>query len=165
MKEVTTDEVVESFKCARNLNAALKNLLKKEASHNEALGRFAKSFRTAVSGVNATSAMKFFVEKNYKNEDLFFLAAARYAHTEFLEKLIDQVITDHGEEFNQTYTLGQNSIEIKDKAKFTSIAQEVSVKADAALKEASLPVCSFMKLAFYHSLFEPQVLREVLKLQ
>lgn len=165
MKEVSTEEVVEAFKNARNLNAALKNLLKKEATHNEALGRFAKNFRTAISGPAPTNTTKIFIEKNYKNEDLFFLAAARYAHAEFLEKLIDKIITKHGDAFNATYTQSQNSIEITDKKTFTSIVQDVSNETDAALKEASLPVSTFMKLVFYNSLFEPNVLREVLKIQ
>ena len=47
MINCTVEEAKETFAASRNLNAALKNLLKKEGANSPAIAPFAKDFRVA----------------------------------------------------------------------------------------------------------------------
>ena len=163
MKEATPNDVVETFAAAKNLNSALKNILRKEVNHNEAFGRFTKSFRAAATHVTSKTAMRSFIEKHLGTHESFFLLVARYAHSEFIGKLVDQIVTAHGDEFNTTYVETEEGITLKNREKFISILKEVFKATEAALANAALPTSHFMKSVVYSSIFEPKVLTEVMK--
>jgi hypothetical protein len=109
-------------------------------------------------------ASKLFIERNYSSNEKFFLVAARYAHLEFIDNLLGSIVDSYGEAFNSTYESHTDSIVITNKSEFERIVKEVVAKAETALNSASLPSSNFMKLTFYTSLFDPNVLKEVLKI-
>lgn len=163
MNEVTVEEVVDAFSKSKNINSALKNLLKREDNLPDSLARLAKNFRATLSGIAMSGASKLFIKNHYKNNEHFFLVASRYAHLEFFDNLLGLIVDEFGEEFNSTYKSNNDSIEITDKKSFDRIVQQVGTKTEAAIQNANLPNSPFMKLTFYNSLFDPLVLKEVVK--
>ena len=160
MLKTNIEEAKSAFAAAKNLNAALKNCLKKEVQANAQFVGFTKSFRAAVA-TGREQSVNFFIEKNFPNHEIELLLVARYAHLEFITKNVESIVVQFGEQFNATYEGGESSISIKDKTKFTSIVKEVSSLVDSALNEAGLPVNNFMKNSFLISIFEENVLKEV----
>ncbi len=160
MLKTDVEQAKDAFAAAKNLNAALKNCLKKEVQANPQFVAFTKSFRAAVA-TGRKEPVHFFVEKNFPDHELELLLIARYAHIEFISTNVEQIVLKYGEEFNATYEGGEKGITVKNKAKFASIVKEVSELVDVSLKKAGLPVSNFMKNSFFISIFEEDVLKEV----
>jgi len=162
MLPTTIDEVEASFVKARNLNAALKSFLKREGTSNPQAATFAKDFRAATAS-GKQPALRAFLERNYPKREIFFVGIARYAHPEVIESTVSTIIDTHADNFNKTYEIGEDSIAIKDAATFKKIVKDVDTLIERGLTSAELPVTNFMKNALLASVFEPQVLTEVLK--
>ena len=56
MESFETGDVVRSFRASPNLNAAIKNFLKREVRRGDAGGRFVKDFKGAMLGRNDAQA-------------------------------------------------------------------------------------------------------------
>lgn len=162
MLPTTIDEVEQSFAKAKNLNSALKNFLKREGTANPQAAAFAKDFR-AVAGSGKSAAIRAFLERNYPKREIFFVGLARYAHPELVESTVGKIIDTHADAFNSTYERGEGDISIKDSAAFKKIVKDVEKLIDQGLASAELPSSNFMKNTLLASVFEPDVLGEVLK--
>lgn len=162
MLETNTDEVYSSFKAAKNLNAALKTLLKRESKKGDPIEGFVKDFRPLVQSENE-ARVKEFIEKNFSKREMFFYALARYAHPEFYTSVIEKIFNSYAEEFNATYEKKEEGIEVTKKDEFKKIVKEVVKLIDEELKAAGLPVTNFFKKSVMVCVFEADVLREVVK--
>jgi hypothetical protein len=161
MLPTTVSDVQEAFGSAKNLNAALKNFLKRESRSGEQVASFAKDFRAAVSTGRA-AAINAFIEKNYPRKEVYFLGVARYAFPELVESCVGRIIDQHAEAFNKTYERLEQGISIKDAKKFASIVREVHEIVKGDLQIAELPVNGFLENALLSSVFEIDVLTEVM---
>ncbi len=162
MFDVTVEEVQSAFAAAKNPNAALKSFLKKEVKSGEPIERFAKDFRTAVA-TGRSGSINLFVEKNYPKNEIYFLALARYAHSDFITAVVEKIFEKYAEDFNTTYEKAESGITVTDQAKFKSIATSVVKMIEESLAGSELPNSNFLKKATLICVFEPDVLQEVLK--
>ncbi len=164
MLKTTVEEIVQGFSGAKNLNAALKNFLKREAQADPSIERFAKDFRAAASAVRpaaAALAIQAFIKKNHPAKELYFAAVARYAYPELFEATIGSIHQEYAEEFNRTYQTTEQGINVVDRAKFQSIIKQVRARVEAALTGAGLPCNNFLTNSFFLGIFEANVLKEV----
>jgi hypothetical protein len=163
MFSITVEEIKESFAAARNLNAALKNLLKKESRATPAVASFAKEFRAAASsGKSAPSDL--FIERNFEAKQFFFVGAARYAFPELVESTVGSIVSKYADDFNATYERQDDgSVNVTNSKRFKEIVQEVLTIIRKDLKAAELPDNNFMQTALLATVFELDVLNEVMK--
>jgi len=162
MLPTTASDAQETFSRAKNLNAALKNFIKRESRSGDQVVSFAKDFRAAV-GTGRSVAVNAFIDRNYPQKEVFFLGVARYAFPELVESCVGRIIDRHAEAFNQTYERGEQGITIKDAKTFNSIVREVHQLVKADIQAAELPVNGFLENALLSSVFEIDVLTEVMK--
>lgn len=162
MLQTTIDEVEQSFVSARNLNAALKTFLKREGTANPQAASFAKDFRAA-AGSGKAPAIRAFLERHYPKRELFLVGVGRYAYPELVEATVSKIIDTHADTFNSTYERGEGQIAVTDAALFKKIVKEVDKLIEQSLAGAELPASNFMKNMLLASVFEPDVLGEVLK--
>ena len=164
MLETTIDEISSAFSAAKNANAALKAFLKKEARAGDSVERFAKDFRSAIAS-GKPAIVRAFIERNFPQNEIYFLISSRYAHSEFVTSLVEKIFEEHAEVFNTTYEKIEGGIKIKDKAKFSAIVKAVLGMVDEELKSAPLPVTNFLRKTVLMCVFEDEVLKEVLLLK
>jgi hypothetical protein len=161
MLPVTTQEIIESFKAAKNLNAAIKNFLKKETAADDKLIRFAKDFRT-VTSMGMTNQAQMFIEKNMPTHQNNFMFLARYAHADLIGIVADKVFTDFADLFNATYTKAGSDIIVKNEIEFSNIVKKVHSFVAESIQAADRPSSNFMKNSFLTAIFEEDVLNNAL---
>ena len=162
MLPTTVTQVQDAFQAAKNLNAALKSFIKREGGNGSQVVSFAKDFRAAVSTGKAP-AVAFFIEKNYQNKQVYFLGVARYAFSDLVETSVGRIIEKHAESFNATYERGEEGVTVTDAAQFKKIATEVLSMIRGDIKAAGLAENPFLENALLASVFEVEVLAEVMK--
>jgi len=162
MLDTNFEEVHISFKAAKNLNAALKTLLKRESKNGDPIEGFVKDFRPLVQSENEEK-IKGFIEKNFAKREMYFYALARYAYPEFYTSVIEKIFNTYAEEFNATYKKVEQGIEVTNKPEFAKIVKTVGKLIDEQLKESEMPVTNFFKKSVMVCVFEADVLKEVVK--
>lgn len=162
MLTVTVDEVKESFAAAKNLNAALKNLLKRESSNAPAVATFAKEFRAA-AGSGKSAPRDLFIERNFPSKQFFFMGTVRYAFPELIESTVGSIVSRYADDFNATYERHDSGIKVTDTKRFKEIVGEVLAIVKKALTAADLPANNFMQSSLLTTVFELDVLDEVMK--
>lgn len=162
MLETNVEEVTVALTSAKNLNAALKSFLKREGTQTPQVATFAKEFRGVVTS-GRPEPVRVFIEQNYEKRPMYFLGVARYAYPELIESVVGQIITKHAETFNTTYERADQGIKVTDAKAFAAIVASVSEMIDQGLKASGAPTSNFMRNAIMASVFEPDVLTEVLK--
>ncbi|MEN9845676.1 MAG: hypothetical protein RIS36_823 [Pseudomonadota bacterium] len=162
MLETTVDEVTTALAGAKNLNSALKTFLKREGTQTPQLATFAKEFRGVVSG-GRPEPVRLFIEENYEKRPMYFLGLARYAYPELIETVVGRIIEQHADTFNTTYERAEQGIKVTDAQAFDSIVKSVAQMIDEGLTSSNVPASNFMRNAIMASVFEPDVLTEVLK--
>ena len=161
MFNFSSDDIYKAFEVAPNVNAALKNFLKREVQRGDPIERFVKDLRKSFSN-NNPAAIKVFIEKSLPDYNQHFLLLAGYANAEAVNEISESVISAHAEEFNDTYEEGDSSITITDRETFDRIIKDVILVIENGLKEHKLPDSQFMKLVLVNSIFEDKVMKEVL---
>ena len=158
----SVQEVQESFAAARNLNAALKNLLKKEGAATPDIVGFAKDFRAAAASGKSVQR-DLFIERHYPAKEWYFIGAIRYAFPELIESTVGGIVEKYADDFNSTYERSEDGIVVKDAVRFEKIVKEVSGIVKADLKAAEVPANNFMQNAVLAAIFEFDVFQEVIK--
>lgn len=158
----TPQELVEAFSAAKNLNAALKSFLKREGNNGGSVAAFAKEFRNA-AGSGKVPALQLFVERNFPVKELYFIGAARYAFPELVESTVGKIIERYAEEFNATYSRDDQGVSVTDTKNFKRIVAEVRSMVEKELQAAELPKNNFMVNSLLATVFEVDVLAEVVK--
>ena len=162
MLETNVEEVTAALTSAKNLNAALKSFLKREGTQTPQVAIFAKEFRGVVSS-GRPEPVRLFIEQNYDKRPMYFLGVARYAYPELIEAVVGKIIEQHAETFNKTYARADQGITVTDSKGFASIVKNVAQMIDEGLTASGVPASNFMRNAIMASVFEPDVLTEVLK--
>lgn len=164
MLKTSIDEVESAFRSAKNLNAALKTFLKREGTQGgPTIETFAKGFRNAASA-GKPEPIRRFIEANYPKRELHFMAVVRYAHPDVVESIIQKIFEKHAETFNSTYEKTEDSINVTDRKKFDSIITDVFSMIESELKTNEIEATNFMRNAILASIFDTEVLPEVMKL-
>jgi ribosomal protein S17E len=154
----TTEDVVGSLKRAGNINAALKNFLKREVRRGDPAERFVKDLREVMVGKDETRALNY-IEKRRPGFDSHLVAIGSYAHSEMVMVLANQIVEKYADRFNATYEVKDEDIAVKDKKEFESIMKEVSGVITQTLKEAGFGDSVFMQSVIFSTVFDRPVLR------
>ena len=162
MLDTTVDEVTTALTSAKNLNSALKSFLKREGTQTPQVAVFAKEFRVVVSS-GRPEPVRLFIEQNYDKRPMYFLGLARYAYADLVETIVGKIIEQHADTFNTTYERAEQGIKVTDAKTFAVIVQSASQMIDDGLATSGAPTSNFMRNAIMASVFEPDVLTEVLK--
>jgi hypothetical protein len=94
---------------------------------------------------------------------MYFLGVARYAHSDFFEGVIGDIFNQYADPFNATYERADSGVKMLDEKAFRSIVKDVEGMISERIKAAALPPSNFLKNAMLVSIFEPDVLVQVLQ--
>jgi hypothetical protein len=156
----TTEEIVSAIKSCPNINAAIKNILRKEVGNDARLARFFKDLREVCQS-SQSERLTNFVNKHMEDHSHLFLSITRYGHFAKVDQITAPIIEKYADEFNSTYEAEGEGIKIKDKEKFKKIAKEVVGSFNDSLKEHGLPDSKFMQEMLITTLFDANVAPEV----
>lgn len=163
MFEYTAAEAANSLIKAKNLNAAIKKLIKLEGEKDERTLRFVKSFK-AIAKMPKEERLADFITKalpNYK-EHLYIIT--RNAFFDETEVVLEQLIDTYAEKFNETYDHdGSGVITVKDQENFKKIAKDAINQMSKLIESSSLPNNNFLKATITYTLFDRAVLEELKK--
>lgn len=160
--EISPNDVTEALAAANNLNAALKTLLKREGKPGNTVEPFVKSLRGVVTR-NRDDELRKYIHDHYETKPGHFAMLMSYAFPKVRDSIGESVYLKYAEAFNATFERNENSVRVVDLTKFTTIANQVSVMIAEGLEQSQVPVNNFSKYAIMATIFEPDVLQEVLK--
>ena len=155
-----------SLSQARNLNAALKKLLKIEGEKDDKTLRFIKGFRDLIKRIpnkgDSTPVIADFVARTMPEFKEHLLVVGRNAFFEQIEVVLTEVIEKYADDFNLTYDHdGSGEITISDEDRFLKLANEAVNRISELIKESTMPDNSFIKSSVLYALFDPTVLAEL----
>ncbi|RMD84606.1 MAG: hypothetical protein D6808_06730 [Candidatus Dadabacteria bacterium] len=159
--EFTVADVVEVLSCARNLNAAIKNCLKREVPKGDPQEKFLKKLRECWKR-EGQERKEHFIRKEggaYR-ESLLILAC--YAHSDFVKGISEKLVEKYADEFNETYEIKGEGISFKDAKQFKNLVKEILNEIKEGLKEEGLPQNPFMLNAVMAFIFEEPVLKVII---
>ncbi|MCB0333118.1 MAG: hypothetical protein KDD55_06435 [Bdellovibrionales bacterium] len=160
MYPYTHEDVVACIQAATNMNSALKSFLKNEMQKGDPASKFIKAFKAALQS-KAPNAIESFLQKALPKYEPHLFLVSRHAFGEACDTIIDHVITTYAEDFNNTYTTTDTSIDISNREEFEKLAQQALTDIASKLNELDIPSSGFMKNAIAYSLFEPLVLQQL----
>ena len=155
------EEIVEVFKQAKNINAAIKKILKQEVKRGSAEERFFKDFRNVVISPRAADLIEVFVQRHFPAAERYFMVLAGYIYDTEMVSISSAIIDKYAEDFNRTYSQTESEITVQDRARFEEIASEAIKMLENGLKENRLPPSSFLKGVLVNRLFTPEVIKEL----
>ncbi len=158
MFSFTTEDVVGSLKRAGNINAALKNFLKREVRRGDPAERFVKDLREVMLGKDEARVHNY-IEKKRPGFDSHLIAIGSYAHSEMVMNLSNQIVEKYADRFNATYETQTDDIAVKDKKEFDAIMQEVSSLISKNIKDAGFGESVFMQSVVFSTVFDRPVLK------
>ena len=157
MLECTNEDIFVCLKKAPNINAAIKNFLKREIKKGDPAERFAKSLKAAFSSPNEEAAKKFIAESLPKFQNHIYSVAC-YAYYEIVSKMAETVVSEYADEFNATFEIQDGVLTYKDESKFKKISDNALGILKNGLKDAGFGDSPFMKnvaLISKASIFKP----------
>ena len=161
MYESNTEEVIEVFRNAGNINAAIKKILKQEVKRGSPEERFFKDFRNVVISPRAKELIESFVRKHYPAGERFFMVIAGYVHDEAMVDISSRIIDRYADDFNGTFEQNSSGIEIRDRERFEALARQAVQMIEEGLKDHNLPRTAFLKNVLVNRLFTPEVIKEL----
>ena len=160
MLKYTFDEMREAVEGAKNLNAAIKKILKSESTLLPKSTKFLKELRTACGFKDPLRKIEYLRGKadDFETEILVVIGQAYFQP---VSELTSEIANEYADKFNNTYYKDGDSINITDKKTFEKIVNEVLLKIDQGLQKRALPVNGFMKNVMLKNIFDAEVLKEV----
>lgn len=162
MAHITAFEILQSFEGAKNINAAFKKFLKNDAGKDQNNLKFIKGLKQIFASRDEGQKLAF-LNKHLPDFEPHFLVIGRYAYLEPVDAVTEEVITKFAEEFNTTYSKHDNGIEILNE-RFSQIVSEVMAIISQRYEDGQLPKSKFMTSIILNSIFDAEVLKEVVVL-
>ncbi|NBW40408.1 hypothetical protein EBR25_05295 [bacterium] len=164
MFSYSVEDAVECFQNAKNINAAIKKIIKSDAAKDPSTLRFVKAFKSAIK-YQKQEALTAFLESAFGEYDQHLFLVLRNSYSSLFEPVIDEIISEYADRFNETYEIdySTNTISITVENEFKDLGQKAIEQLVAKISNADLPVNGFMKEATLYALFEPLVLEELAK--
>jgi hypothetical protein len=159
--EFNTEQVFAAFNKAPNINAAIKNYLKRWATNQgPEAARFAKDLREVMTG-RAPEAAKALIDKNLSKRRDTLLAIGACAHAELIDQVTAAIIEQYADDFNATYSAAGESITVNKERDFEAIVEKALAQIEKLLAAQELPDSKFLKAIAVSAIFEPAVLKEM----
>lgn len=156
IENLSTEEIKCAFFKANNLNAALKNVLKKEAQKGSDLEKVIKILKKGVLA-KKDNLLRNTLDKclpKYKAECTLIL---RYAYDDEISEIANEIIEKHGENFNSTYESDGDKITITDNTEFNHIIGDVLKITESKFKELNLENNNLFKFILFDTVFDKPV--------
>lgn len=161
MYNFDASDVVDAFKRAKNLNAAVKAFLKNQGNNQDPKNiRFAKDLRETVQSSNFERVSSFVMTHFSAHRDTLISVAA-CAHAELITSIIGGVADKYSDEFNATYELTADGIDVKEEKDFEKIAAEAIKIIENDLKDQGWTNPTFLKAVVLNQLFDRSVYEEL----
>jgi hypothetical protein len=161
MYELTATHVLTAFSKAGNLNAAIKAYLKLQNANSDPKSvRFAKTLREISNSGNKERLSNYVTAQFDEQRDALYSIAA-CAHSETIGAVNSQIAEKYCDEFNATYSLEGEKLEITKSKDFDRIAREALALVDQLLKQKDADNAAFLKAVAVNQLFERNVLAEI----
>lgn len=157
MLPYSTEDAVSVLSKSQNLNAALKNYLKREVPNGDPAARFVKDFRAAIDSSN-TARLQSYIEKARPQYDLPLIGICGYAHMETVGQIVTVIANKFADEFNSTYDSSGGTLKFKNQKRFDEIMKEALRMLDSELEKRDFRNSTFMKNAVLATIFEKAVL-------
>ena len=162
MANITALEILQTFEGAKNINAAFKKFLKNDAGKDQANLKFINGLKQIFASKDEGQKLAF-LNKHLPDFEPHLLVVGRYAYVEPVDSVTEEVIIKFAEEFNTTYSKHDNGIEILNE-RFSQIVSEVMAIISQCYQNGHLPESNFMTSIILNSIFDADVLKEVLLL-
>lgn len=161
MLPFTTQDAVQVLKKSGNLNASLKNFLKREVKNGDPAGRFVKDLRE-LSDSSDTTRLENYIERSRAKFELQLVAIGAHAHAETIEGIAGKVTEKFADTFNETYKLTDSGVEVTDKKNFDQIVKQAFLLIDSDLKERGFGDSTYIKNSVLLTIFDKRVLDHIL---
>jgi hypothetical protein len=156
MLKYTSEQVIEAFKAARNVNAAAKKYIKNEGDSDPKGMRVIKKLREAFESKNPLVAENF-IKMHLKDYEMQILTVIKYAYAEYVTALSQQIVERYSDDFNKTFEMKDDEVVVNDTTTFNRIVSEVFAIIENTLKEVSVPNSPVMKNIIIYTIFDPAV--------
>ena len=160
MLDYATSDVLEVFEASPNMNAALKNFVKREVTKGDPGGPIAKSLKQVLASKD-TSRIEGFLNKHKEENGGYLLAIGGYAHLEFITIISEHIVDNYAESFNETFESDGTECKVTDDKEFKKIATQALDEIAEAIDNAELPKNPFMQSVVYNAIFEDAVFEKV----
>lgn len=157
MLEYTAQDAYTVLKKSTNINAAIKNFIKREIRKGDPGEKFAKNLRNVLISKNEQTALDF-IDGALPQFTNHLVTIACYAFPEFINNLVEEIVEKYADDFNATFEVTEDRLGYKDKAKFESIAKEAIGIIREKIKAEGMGDSPFMRNVIYLSIFEPAVI-------
>lgn len=161
MYKYQPQEIVDCFAKAKNINAAVKAFLKRDAKRGEPSERFAKEAKKVL--VERPKEALNFVTSQLAQSEPFFYALAGHAHMTLVGSIAQEIVEKYADEFNDTYEIKNEQLKVTNKARFDAITKDVISKIETGLSSNGFENSSFMKNVLLLSIFNQEVIVEIVK--
>jgi hypothetical protein len=104
-----------------------------------------------------------FIERNFDSKQFFFIGSVRYAFPELVDSCVGAIVERYADDFNSTYDRGESGVTVTNPKRFQEVVKEVQEIIRRDVKAAELPDNNFMRSALLATVFEFDVLQEVMK--
>ena len=158
----TTQDAVTVLKKSENLNAALKNFLKTEIRNGDPAGRFVKDFRDLIDATDS-SRLEGFLDRSRTKFETHIIGVGGYAHAELVREIVANIADKYAEEFNSTYTISGDKVDVKNQKRFDEIAKEAFAIIEKELASRGFDGSVFLKNVVLVSIFDRGVLTKILE--
>jgi len=159
MNSATPHDIITALQGARNLNAAVKQCLKREVQKGTPAEKFLKQLKTFLVS-ERWDAAETFIEKKLETFEPYLQLLTQQAYAGAIDIISDKIIEIYAEKFNATYERKESGVEVQDSTLFQKIVREVDSSLDDELKHQDLPPSPYMKQVLYSAVFEEDVLKE-----
>jgi hypothetical protein len=143
------------------LNAALKNFLKIEIRNGDPAGRFVKDFRSVFDSPDQ-GTLERFLDRSRPKFDRHLIGIGGYAHSETVQNIVGKVADKYADEFNTTYTLSGEKLDVTNQKRFDEIGKESFAMIDSELTACGHPGSDYLKNVVLVSIFHQSVLERLL---
>ncbi len=157
MLPYTVSHILDAFAKAKNLNASMKNFLKREVKRGDPAEKFTKDLRDVLLSDDVNRSEQFFAKHLPKYESHLFVAAG-YAHYDLVNGLAASIVERYADDFNATYEVQDEKLTYKDRPNFEKLAKEAITLISAGLKPSGLDGSPFMLNVVFVSIFTREVI-------
>jgi hypothetical protein len=152
----TSKEAAELLLAAKNLNASAKSFLKALENPSQSDVRFAKAVRK-VAQSHSAQQLENFLERALPEYEAHLFLFARHSLAPVFDKALEVALERYAEDFNKSYTLNDEELNILDSSNFEGLAKKALKDMLGHTLEAKLPVNGFTASALAYNLFDEPI--------
>ncbi len=160
MLECSATDIHNCLRKATNINAAVKNFLKREVKKGDPSEKCAKTLKDIFGSQDQARSLDFVATSMPKFLNHLYSIAC-YAYFEPIGKLASSVVEKYADDFNATFEVQNNILAYKNEGEFKRISDEALSILRSGLKDMGFDDSPFMKNVTLLSIFERPVIEVI----